>query len=68
MSNSERGKCITSDQEKRSSMLYEKVPFVLKTYCSIFLCILRCSLESCSVSSVGSYILSTPSVSKNVSI
>lgn len=66
MSNSESGKCITSDQERRSSMSYEKAPFILKTYCFVLSFIHSCSLESCSVSSVGSYILSTPSVSKDV--
>lgn len=62
MANSERGQCVTSDEKRPAPLAYEKVPFVLKTYFFSFLFI-RCSLESCSMSSVGSFILSTPSVS-----
>lgn len=36
MANSERGQCVTSDEKRPAPLAYEKVPFVLKTYCFLF--------------------------------
>ena len=57
---------VVSEKQTHSGEFYEKVPFVLKTYWLCDYVMNSCSLESCTMSSEGRYIMSTPSVPYSV--